>query len=170
MHCNTISLMAKEVKIEELLEQVPDLFDVIGVSETKLSGMENIVNIHGFQFLQHDSSTRHFGGVGIYIKNRINFLERHDLQLHLEDCENLWIEISAAKLKKVVIGIIYMHPSPKYDTFMDKLGYRIEKLRKQNATYAILGDINIDQRKITTDTNIAQYFNFLNCVECITLI
>ena len=122
-----------------------------------------MINIDGYQFLQHDSITRHFGGVGIYIKNRINFLERHDLQLHLEDCENLWIEISTAKLKKVVIGIIYRHPSSKYDTVMDELGYTIEELQKQNATNAILGDINIDQSKITTDTNIAQYFNYLNC-------
>ena len=73
---------------------------MIGVRETKLRGMENTINIDGYQFLQHDFLTRHFGGVGIYIKNRINFLKRHHLQLHLEDCENLWIEIFAAKLKR----------------------------------------------------------------------
>ena len=53
---------------------------------------------------------------------------------------------------------------------MDPFGCTIEKLQKQNATYAILGDINIDQRKAKTETNIAQYFNYLNCLGCINLI
>ena len=47
---------------------------------------------------------------------------------------------------------------------MDQFGYTIEKLQKQTATYAILSDINIDQSKITTDTNIALYSNYLNCL------
>ena len=85
-----------------------------------------MINIDGYQFLEHDFLTRHFGGVGIYRKKRINFLEKHDLQLHLKDSENLWIEISATKLKKVVIGIIHRHSSSKYDTFMDKLGYNLQ--------------------------------------------
>ena len=82
MHCYTVSLMAKKVKIEELLEQISNLFDVIGVCETKLSnlfdvigvcetklrGIENTTNIDGYQFLQHESLTRHFGRVGIFIK------------------------------------------------------------------------------------------------------
>ena len=53
---------------------------------------------------------------------------------------------------------------------MDELGYTIKKLQKQNATYAILGDLNIDQSKITTDASIAQYFNYLNCLGFINLI
>ena len=61
MHCNTVSSKAKKVKIEEFLEQVSNLFDVIGLSKTKLRGIENMINIDGYQFLQHDSLTRHFG-------------------------------------------------------------------------------------------------------------
>ena len=46
--------MAKKVKVEELLKQVFNLFDVIGVSETKLRGIEKMLNINEYQFLQHD--------------------------------------------------------------------------------------------------------------------
>ena len=53
---------------------------------------------------------------------------------------------------------------------MEKLGCVIETLQKQFSTYVMLGDINTDCNKISTDPEINYYFNFLECLDCTNLI
>ena len=66
----------------------------------------------------------------------------------------------------MIIGVIYRHPSTKYEELMKKLGCVIETLQEQSCTY----DINIDYDKTSTDPEINHYFNCLECLGCTKLI
>ena len=56
-------------------------FDLISVEETWLSdSLKPLVELDGYTLLtKHKSNRKEGGGIGMYIKNDINFIERNDL-------------------------------------------------------------------------------------------
>ena len=67
--------------------------DVVAISETKLySNSIGNINISNYKFLHNDSAIC-AGAVGLFIKETTKFCFRDDLLLHLQDCEDLWLEI-----------------------------------------------------------------------------
>ena len=67
--------------------------DAIAISETKLnSNCTSNINIAHYYFLRCDSPT-HAGGVGIFVKDTLQFRRLNNLSLQTPHCENLWLEI-----------------------------------------------------------------------------
>ena len=95
-----------------LLSSLDHEFDIISISETKISKdvLPHIdINIPNYQF-EHTPSTATKGGTLIYILNKHNYKPRPDLNLQLYESgkvESTFIEIIQPKGKNSVIGSIY---------------------------------------------------------------
>ena len=76
------------------------------------------LNIDGYTF-EGTSTETHFGGVGLYIKNGINFNKRNDLSKSLRGIsESIFVELSGTNQKKILVGCLYRHPTPKVSEFI----------------------------------------------------
>ena len=136
-----------------------------------------------FKFPKHDSLLRG-KGVAIFIKKSRSFIlkERLDLNLQMDDCSNLWIELSFSipnsslpqamwRFYTLIIGVVYRNPIvaiAKIKTFRKNLQNVISEIRKEGKIFYILGDINIDVRK--TGNHIVQYCKMLEKENCKLLI
>ena len=63
---------------------------------------------------------RNGGGVSLYIKKHIKFIERHDLKFDKEHFESVFIEVDKAVFRtkhNVIIGVLYRAPNSCLETF-----------------------------------------------------
>ena len=79
-------MSSKQSKLENILHLSEKMPDVIALSETKIRIADNIqdaYNIDFYDFVHRDTPT-HFGGVGFYIRESLDFVVRDDLTLNCE--------------------------------------------------------------------------------------
>ena len=163
VHFNTRSLSKNLDKIEEFLNDMTRFPDAIAISETKLnSNSSSNNNIPHYNFLHNDSPTN-AGGVGLYIKDTLQFRLRDDLSLNLPNCEDLWIQIKC-KMSDIILAVIYRHPNKKISSFQNKICDRISSLESNKSNYVICGDININTLENTSKT--IDYINALTSIGC----
>ena len=134
---------------------------VIAISETKLKENNiNNVNLPGCAFHNPNSKTA-AGGVALYFAVKLDTIRRRDLELPGDNVESCWIEIRREKLKKIVIGCIYRHPSNDRERFLENPKERLDKLNNKGKGVFILGDINIDFLKYNNDNQTSEYLDML---------
>ena len=88
--------------------------DFIAISETELkSKCCTNIQIPNYNFVHVDSLTN-AGGVGLYVNKKLQYIVRQDLELPIDGCESLFIEVKSNNVsgKKCVVGVIYRYPSP----------------------------------------------------------
>ena len=73
-------------------------------------------------------------------------------------------------MKRLVIGVIYIHPKSNLQEFQSAMENTIELLNSNSATYYITGDINIDLFKINHDVKISHYLNTHTSFDCSQII
>lgn len=129
-----------------LLDELNYDFDIIGISETKISSSAKQttlnLNIPGYNF-EHVPTPLLFGGVGLYIRDKYKYsvIERTSN----EAFQAMWIEIHFENKKNIVCGIVYrQHNSP--NTFLNYFDESLEKYSDGKLVY-ILGDFNLDLLK-----------------------
>ena len=61
------------------------------------------------------------------------------------------VKITLPNNKKVIIGTIYRHPNDKINSFLNELEKTMDKLNRNECTYLICGDINIDLKKNSSE-------------------
>ena len=98
MHCNTMSLTNRFDRLREFLKKFPVMPHLIAITETRLKTSSNLqsINLPLYTFYHADSLTL-AGGVGVYIKDNLQFKVRSDLKFCNEGCENFWIELVPTK-------------------------------------------------------------------------
>ena len=131
---NIASLNKNQFKLENLISQAPKSPDIIAVTETKIRNANNIsnaYNIDNYEFIHNDTPT-HFGGVGFYINEKLEFKTRRDLELNIQSCEDMWIEVETKNKKNTVFGVIYRHPKHNLNEFRDKFAQTLEKITNEN--------------------------------------
>ena len=124
-HNNVVSLNHNLENVMALLDELDFHFDVIGVTETKITNSnvnEFHPNIPGYCF-ECVPMPLASGGVGMFIKESLNHnvLEKTSIWAF----QALWIEISFVNNKNIICGIIYcQHNSPEYfqSYFEDHIG------------------------------------------------
>jgi len=84
-------------------------------------------------------------------------------------CENIWLEI-LGKRQKIIIGIVYRHPQYNIDEFSQSLSETITKIAKNNYTFCVLGNININLLNAINDSRIQQYIDCLCSLSCYAII
>ena len=75
VHFNLRSLIKNKSKVQTFLMQLPILPEVIAVTETKLNLKSELLqaDLENYQFAHKDSTSKD-GGVGLYVRNDLNFV------------------------------------------------------------------------------------------------
>ena len=93
----------------------------------------DLFNIYGYTFISRHRKRYRQGGVGIYIKNTINFVVRDDLSIFLErSFETLFLEISSSKGKPIIIGEVYRVTSSSSPDSITNYELITNKLQNEN--------------------------------------
>lgn len=111
LNCNIRSIQANFDNLVQLLRDLNYPFNIISLSKTWLRSSEKICNLDlpGYSFLSQ-STTLRAGGVGLYIKNGIQYSVRHDSTSSTYESEMLWVEIESDLDSNIVCGVVYQHP------------------------------------------------------------
>ena len=96
-------------------------FSIIGVTETWIRENNPLYNIDNYSFLAHGREFKRGGGVGLYVRNGLDFNERSDLNVNTQDIESMFIEVEHFN-KNIVIGVVYRPPNQSVEAFFRKLG------------------------------------------------
>ena len=97
-------------KIDEVREILLSFnFNIFSLSETSISEdfRNTFFDIRGYSFIRHDQKSGQGGGVGLYIRDGINFARRPNLEN--DKTESLWVEIQLKNVKPFIFGTIYKH-------------------------------------------------------------
>ena len=104
-NCNIRSLGKNLCLLNDILITVKEMPSIITISETKLNDnnqrLHNI-NIPGYNFVGVNSRTN-AGGVGIYIKQNLNFFRRRDLEFSSDGFETCFVELPRERQKSIII-------------------------------------------------------------------
>ena len=133
----------------QILEELEFHFDIIGISETKITNSNSAISVptipgYNFEFVPTPLAS---GGVALFID------DRHGYRI-LEKASNkafqaLLVEISFVKKKNIICGAVYRkHNSP--ERFQKYFEETIEKFAASGKQICVLGDFNIDLLKAQT--------------------
>jgi hypothetical protein len=116
----------------------------------------DLVNIDGFQQIVFETRTdTRGGGVGMYIRNGLEYQIRKDLQLNtMKTFENITIEVKYSK-KAIIFSNIYRSPTTPpgvtqgeyLDDFLCKLDEHLNRVTDTNRDAYVFLDSNIDLLK-----------------------
>jgi len=123
-------------------------FDVIGLSETWLQNNQNFQPVENYSFIHNARTDKSGGGVGLLLKDYLNFKPRTDLDINNHNImESVFIELLKTNESNVIIGTIYRPPNADIDLFISKLNELLTKISKEQKTCYLLGDFNLDLLK-----------------------
>ena len=81
-----------------------------------------------------------FGGVAIYVRERLSFPVRNDLHSISHEC--LWIEINGAKRRSILICCAYRAPDTDFTDSISNLHHCMESITLDKCDLVWLGDLN----------------------------
>jgi hypothetical protein len=131
LNCNIRSLSANFDALVNLISELYFPFSVIGMSETKIKVDRDLitnVDIPGYNFISQPSLSN-AGGVGLFLRDNLQFKIRSDLSSTTGDFESLWLEIMNNRERKMLCGVIYRHPSSNINNFINYMNGVIERMR-----------------------------------------
>ena len=168
-HQNIRGLYGKIDEVREILLSYN--FDIFSLSETSIS--EDFHNaffdIRGYSFIRRDRKSGQGGGVGLYIRDGIDFARRPDLEN--DETDSLWVEIRLKNTKPFIFGTIYKPPdsskhlSKNFNFFLSKTLQSIDSEKRESI---IMGDMNVNYliendheviKDIFTDNGFKQILN-----------
>ena len=148
-HLNTRSVTSLFLEFEAMLSK--HQFDIITLSETWLKDNAKLlqhVNIQGYQFEFVNRPNKRGGGVGLYIKEALQYKVRKDIGRKDTTIEHLWIEVKNAKKHcSFLVGVCYQPSSLAADkeVWIDKLDHLLSHITTTWTGAVILtGDMNIN--------------------------
>ena len=146
LHVNARSIPCNFSSLTAYLECLNFIFNFIGVSETWLSDHNcDLFGLDGYHFEENHRSSRSGGGVGLFIKNSIEFLRRKDLEVNNDVMESIFIEVpvcEALSSRKVLIGVVYRPPGTSLKDFNDTLESILSTVDRRFCY--LLGDWNMN--------------------------
>ena len=129
-------------------------YDIITLSETWLKDNQYLiehVQISGYTIDYKDTYGKRGGGVGLYIKDRIKFKRRFDIEKLDGDIEHMWLEIlDKNKYSTFFLGILYQPKSDdaSKEIWITKLETLLSNISiKWDGVMILAGDTNIDLLK-----------------------
>ena len=148
LHLNISSLPFHIDEFTNLLSELNSYFNVIGITETRLTTKKDPVNsteIPDYN-IEHTPTESDKGGAFLYISKKINYKTRDDLKIYKKKLlESKFIEVLSDSNKNAIVGCIYKHPGLTIQEFnFDFLYPLIDKLATENKNIVLLGDFNVD--------------------------
>ena len=62
-------------------------------------------------------------------------------------CENIWVDITCSKGKRVIIGVVYRSPSGSLAQFCEHIERDLAQTMNMGPPLVVLGDFNVDLQK-----------------------
>ena len=168
LHLNISSLDKHFDKLHTLLAETNHQFEIIGLTETRLS--ESIKNSRKYSIQNYkieDKPTQaSAGGAMLYIADHLPFIPREDLsnEIYLaKSIESVFVEICEPKKKNVIVGCIYRHHTISTDDFnVNYLAPLLAKVSNENKTLMLLGDFNVDLLKADSDQPVSRFLDTMS--------
>ena len=111
-HLNTQSMSSTFDEFQFMINQTK--FDVITLSETWLKNDKHLleyVRLPGYELAYRNRDEKRGGGVGIYIRDMIEFKVRSDISKLDDSIEHLWVEIQGKKKNSACLIVVFYQPS-----------------------------------------------------------
>ena len=138
-HINACSLNKNFDDLQHLLSCTEKNFDIIAISETRVTKKISLLNIlnfnnYSFEFTPTDTSA---GGTLLYIANHLSYKCRNDLNIYKKnELESTCIEIFNPKKSNIIAGVIYRYPSMDLTDFnCNYLNKLLENISKEQKIY-----------------------------------
>ena len=113
-HISACSLSKNFDHLQHLLSCTKNIFDIIAVSETRLTknvSLLNNLNLDNYSF-EFTSTETCGGGTLLYIANHLSCKCCNDLKIYKKNkLKSTFIEIVNPKKSNIIVGVIYRHPS-----------------------------------------------------------
>ena len=135
---------------------------VIGLTETWLNDVtSDLYSLEGYGLIEKHRTNKIGGGVGLFVRNSINYKQRADLLIFNDFCESLFIEIDKEVFgceKNIAIGVMYRPPNHDINQFIECTKEILEKVHQENKFLYLIGDfninlLNVDSHNLTADFN-----------------
>ena len=160
-HLNITSLSKHKDELAIFISEQP--FDIICLNETRLDcSIDNSeVGIPGYDLARKDRN-RNGGGVAIYLRDTISYIDSTDLIPDV--AEAICLEIKKQKMKTLLISTWYRPPSSKMQ-FFDEFETFLNNAEKENKELVITGDFNCDLFKSEANSNIRQLRDLIDLYQ-----
>ena len=168
-HTNICSLQGNFEKLHNLVANLEFKFSIIAVSETwtpESKKGQHEPHLDGYQPYCGIRGKTLKSGCIFYIRNHIKYKVRNDLNISYYDEDNefqyYWTEILNDKKPNIIIGVHYRHPKiSSNNIFLDKRKETLGKIKNNNKTTNITGDLNYDILKYDFNKTIANFLNLM---------
>ena len=174
LHINIRSLKSNLHQLTSYLEVLKHIFTVLAVTETWLTEENNdLYQINEYNHIEYHRKDRIGGGVALFIKENIDFLNREKLSIFDNDLESIFIEIDKDQLntkQNVIIGSVYRPPGAEIKTFHEKLKLILEVVTRENKLCYLMGDYNIDLLNCQSHILTGDFFDLMSSYSFIPLI
>lgn len=131
------------------------------MSETHLTDVieDCEINIANYTCVRCDSSSRHTGGVAVYVRRSIQFSVYH---CEVFNNNNTWFLAikTTSNFKKGIYAVLYHSPSTSDLEFLDYLDNIFENILNENDLNLITGDFNINM--LNNNTNAKRLKSIIN--------
>ena len=168
LNLNARSLVRNFSDITAMLSMFPRQLDVIAIEETWLDdALEPLVVMDNYTFLSKPKiSRKEGGGLGIYIKEGLKFIERPDLacpddKRHMFD--SMFIEFPReGDGRNIIMGLFYRPPNQNtVKDFTEYINSVTATITKEKKDVVYLGDTNVNLLKCENNRNTADYLDTL---------
>jgi len=167
LHLNIRSLPRNFDNFTHYLSTLNHDFSIIGLSETWLTQSTfQLYDFPNYTSVHRCRSNRVGGGVSLFIRENLEFVQRDDLTIHSHEgnVESIFIELpvsSSPTRKNMILGCVYRPPDTDIKDFTSHLALTLDTISKEGKTCFLLGDFNIDLLKNERHTLTTDFLNML---------
>ena len=173
-HLNTRSLQHNFTALNTYVNSLDVQFTVIGVTETwNTDSNFNLFNLQSYNFVEKHRSQRIGGGIGLYIRENLEYSERNDLNVFNDIVECLFIEVTIIfnnLPKNIVIGVVYRPPGQDINQFIELFHDILHKIKTERKSCYLMGDWNLNLLNYETHSNTANAIDMIYSYGFVPLI
>ena len=161
-HINIRSIKANLGDFDNYMRMLNRDFSISGVTETWLNDVTcDLYGMGGYELIEKHRTNKVGGGIGLFVKNGVNYRPRADLTIFEHYCESMFIEIDKSVFgseRNMLVGVIYRPPNTDIKLFIAALKEILENVQSENKVLHLVGDyninlLNVDSHSLTADFN-----------------
>lgn len=141
-----------------LLHQIKYEFDFIVLTETRQLSDISLFHIKEYNLFYNQGNINQNDGVMLYVKNNI-ICDLEEIQINFLKIMSVTFTFNNKKIK---ISPIYRPPATTESDFLEILEQYLDSDNKKNIIHILIGDINIDIKKINDKSTIYLNLMFTN--------
>ena len=152
LHVNCRSLKKNFSSLNILIRPLSQNLAAIAVTETQkgwlTEALQDVYSIPGYKFVSNSRINKSGGGIGIFLKNCLDYKPRPDLSRMSAYIECLFIEICRVGKQRVIIGCVYRPPNTDISLFISELQLILNTIDQITNKIAVsAGDFNLNLLK-----------------------